>query len=116
MMFQLFSALKSITMKLVPFFFLFLVMQGCSSDHDNYYTKTDFATVEKVDVHAHIQSDRDAFAEQAAKDNIKLITIALDADNRLESVKRLYHFSKQARDRHPKNDNIFYRFFNGRMG
>lgn len=52
-----------------------LAMASCT---ESYYTAADFYTTPKVDVHTHLHGPGLAIAEQAAKDNFRLVTIALD--------------------------------------
>ena len=89
-------------MKLRSLFILLFFIQGCSSDHETYYTAADFETVDKVDVHVHIHAERNDFKEQATKDNFKLITVALDASNSLDSVKQQYRYSILQKERNPE--------------
>jgi predicted TIM-barrel fold metal-dependent hydrolase len=52
-----------------------LIISGCNS---NYYSKDDYQSVLKIDTHAHIDTDKGFFEEQAVKDNFKLLTINVD--------------------------------------
>jgi len=49
-------------------------LQGCKSN----YTMEDFARVEKIDAHVHLNSPDSAFIEQARADNFKLLAINVD--------------------------------------
>ncbi len=42
---------------------------------NEFYTETDFATVDKIDIHCHINTTRTDFMEQAVADNFKILTI-----------------------------------------
>jgi hypothetical protein len=42
------------------------------------FTRNDFASVEKVDVHVHINSPDSALIDQAAADHFRLLTINVD--------------------------------------
>jgi hypothetical protein len=44
-----------------------------------YYSVTDFANVEKYDTHVHIDADDSTFIDQAKKDNLRLLTVNVDA-------------------------------------
>jgi hypothetical protein len=52
-----------------------LIFTGCNS---NFYSKDDFKSVLKIDSHAHIDTDKGLFEEQAIKDNFRLLTINVD--------------------------------------
>jgi hypothetical protein len=52
-----------------------LALAGCQS---GYFTEEDFPSVLKIDSHAHINSDKGFFEDQAVKDNFKLITLVVD--------------------------------------
>ena len=52
-----------------------LIVSGCNS---NFYTKDDYQSVLKIDSHAHIDTDKGFFEEQAIKDNFKLLSINVD--------------------------------------
>ncbi|CAN5581567.1 hypothetical protein BH23BAC1_BH23BAC1_46480 [soil metagenome] len=62
-------------MKNLYFLLILLLISSCGQNQENgedYYTIDDFENVEKVDVHVHIRTERDAFVEQARKDNFKV--------------------------------------------
>ena len=46
-----------------------------------YYTIADFKTVEKYDVHVHVNTYKNAFLKQAEEDNFRLVTINWDDVN-----------------------------------
>jgi predicted TIM-barrel fold metal-dependent hydrolase len=54
---------------------LILSVSGCG---DKYYSVRDFSSVQKIDSHVHINSDKRYFEEQAVKDNFILITLGVD--------------------------------------
>lgn len=67
---------------LFPFLLYCLLVACTSSSNENnaqeeYYTVDDFDQVEKVDTHVHIRTERDAFFDQAKKDNFKLVNIVV---------------------------------------
>ena len=70
-----FFSLKRITIILIPI--LLLLFAACSTQPD-HYSMADFATVQKIDVHVHVNSSNPAFLEQAKADNFKLLTINTD--------------------------------------
>jgi Amidohydrolase len=53
---------------------LFL-LNSCTSD---YYSMEDFASVEKIDTHIHINSESTAFADQAKADRFLLLDVSVD--------------------------------------
>ncbi len=87
----------------LPLYLLLVFLQGCTSDSEIYYTVDDFAAVKKIDVHVHVFTDRNDFYDQAKKSNFQFITVALDADNKLDSVKKQYRYSLLQSQRNPKN-------------
>lgn len=72
---------------------LFLAACKGKNDSEAYYAESDFQKVDKADTHVHIFTANSDFVEQAKKDNFKLITVALDAYNILDSIKKEHHFS-----------------------
>ncbi|ULQ53185.1 amidohydrolase family protein [Flavihumibacter fluvii] len=70
---------------LIPGCFLLL---NCSTAPTNY-TAADFTTVEKFDTHVHINADDTTFISQARKDNLRLLTVNVDAEMPIE-VQRDY--------------------------
>ena len=81
---------------------LLLALTGCQS---NYYSEKDFQSVNKVDAHMHLYTERAAFVEQAVKDNFRLITICVDLDDSSEINSQL-NYSLMAVQKFP--DRIFY--------
>jgi hypothetical protein len=80
---------------------LLAFMQGCQSDKESYYAEKDFDAVKKIDVHVHVFTNRDAFYGRAKEQNFQFITVALDADNNFDSVKRQHDYSLMHRRRNP---------------
>ncbi|MBK9390704.1 MAG: amidohydrolase family protein [Bacteroidetes bacterium] len=54
---------------------ILFIVNSCS---DGFYTEADFKKVLKVDTHVHIVTDKGFFEDQAAIDNMALITINVD--------------------------------------
>ncbi|MEX2231365.1 MAG: amidohydrolase family protein [Cyclobacteriaceae bacterium] len=74
-------------------FILPVFIHACSSNtQEKFYSEADFPNVQKSDVHVHIFNDNNDFMEQAAKDNFKVVTVALDADNKIGEVRRQFRF------------------------
>jgi len=61
--------------------FALLITTGC---RNNYFTKDDYQSVLKIDSHAHIDTDKGFFEEQAIKDNFRLLTINVDHSDSAE--------------------------------
>lgn len=86
-------------MKNLLLVFLFLTLISCSKKID-YYTLTDFEKVAKIDVHIHVSSDRDAFVEQARKDNFRLLNIVVDVSKGPEYIEELYDKCMEIKTKH----------------
>lgn len=82
---------------------LFLAVQSCvqpgkpadEKPDTAFYTMQDFDSVEKVDAHVHINATVPYFAEQAAADNFKLVTINLDDVNEPPPMEEQQKFALQ---------------------
>jgi predicted TIM-barrel fold metal-dependent hydrolase len=61
--------------KIAYLVFAALISSGCSS---NYYSNDDYQSVLKIDTHAHINTDKGFFEDQAIKDNFRLLTLNVD--------------------------------------
>lgn len=48
---------------------------------ETFYMAEDFKTVEKIDAHVHVHTNKSDYVQQAAEDNFRLITINLDDVN-----------------------------------
>lgn len=60
---------------------ILLFVNACSPNKTNhdYYTESDFKTVNKIDIHCHINTGRNTFMEQAVVDNFRVLTLNTDA-------------------------------------
>ncbi len=56
---------------------LLLSLVACSTQPD-HFSMADFATVQKIDAHVHVNSTDPAFIDQAKADNFRLLTINTD--------------------------------------
>jgi len=56
----------------------------CCNTVPDYYTAADFTAVEKFDTHIHINTDEASFIEEAQKDNMRLLTVNVDAEMPVE--------------------------------
>ena len=82
---------------------IFLIMlTGCKS---NYYSEKDFGKIDKVDSHMHLFTDRMIFADQAIRDNFRLLTINVDLGDP-EGIKEQLKNSLSAVQKYPGR--IFY--------
>jgi hypothetical protein len=63
------------TKYIIPIISAALLFTGCTS---KYFTKDDYQSVLKIDSHAHIDTDKGFFEEQAVKDNFILLSINVD--------------------------------------
>ena len=79
-----------------------LILTGCTG---NYYSKSDFTSVLKIDSHAHIDTDKGVFEEQAVKDNFRLLTINVDHSDSA-AVIRQHDIALNAVKKYPAN--VYY--------
>lgn len=56
---------------------MLVLHQGCVQSE--YFTESDFYTIDKIDAHCHVNVKTPYFLEQAAKDNFRVLTINTDA-------------------------------------
>ncbi len=52
---------------------------SCESSQEEYLTEADFKTMNKIDIHCHVNTKNPAFMEQAVEDNFRILTINTDA-------------------------------------
>ncbi len=84
-------------------FFISLLISASSNAQSDYYTLDDYAKVDKIDTHIHITTHRDAFLEQAKKDNFKLLNIVVDLSKGPEFIEEQYEYGMDQKTRHPDN-------------
>lgn len=72
-------------------------------EDNQYYTIEDFKNAKKIDVHIHVSTSRDAFVEQARKDNFKLLNIVVDLSKGQQFIEEEYNFCLDQKNRHPKD-------------
>lgn len=87
--------------KMIPCLY-FLAVLSCSEKPD-YYTIADFDKVDKIDTHIHVSTERDAFVEQAKKDNFKLLNIVVDLSKGKEFVEEEYAYRVYQKTKHPES-------------
>ncbi len=79
-----------------------LIVSGCTT---NYYSRSDFHSVLKIDSHAHIDTDKGFFEEQAVKDNFRLLTINVDHSDSVAVIHQ-HDLALNAIKKYPKN--VYY--------
>lgn len=79
-----------------------LIFVSCTKEI-KYYTLNDFDKVDKIDVHIHVETNRDAFVEQARKDNFRLLNIVVDLSKGPEYVEEQYGHCLDQKTRHPED-------------
>jgi hypothetical protein len=97
--YQLIKKMKTI---IVFFVFITLSFAGCQSD---FFTQKDYESVLKIDSHAHIDTDKGWFEDQAQKDNFLLITLNVDHSDSL-AVKQQHDIAVMSAKKHPGK--VFY--------
>lgn len=59
--------------------FVFIFSMGCTNAQNEYYDLDDYALIEKVDTHVHINIHNHTLLKQAKADNFRLITVNVDS-------------------------------------
>ncbi len=91
-------------MKYLISLLLLLTFLSCTKESESeYYSINDFEKVDKIDVHIHVGTDRDAFVEQARKDNFRLLNIVVDISNSQEEIIEKYNYRLDIKTRHPED-------------
>jgi len=80
-----------------------------SSDISEYYTDNDFATVKKIDAHAHVMSTNHVLMEQAKADNFKLISLNCEVPG-YPPIDSQQYFAIQQRLSYPDDFNYLTTF------
>lgn len=83
-------------MKTNNLFLLLFALSLCSCNQ--YYSMEDFASVEKIDAHYHIDSPNSISMEQAIKDNFKLLSINTNSGT-CEQVVNTHHWLRKINDK-----------------
>jgi len=75
---------------------------SCKNSEEEYLTEADFETMEKIDIHCHVNTKRPAFMEQAVADNFRILTINTDAPIgvTIEEQRELAVFQREAFPNH----------------
>ena len=79
-----------------------LVVISCKEEIQ-YYSLEDFDKVDKIDVHIHVETNRNIFVEQARKDNFRLLNIVVDISEGQENIEKRYEYCLDQKTRHPKD-------------
>lgn len=74
-----------------------------STRASEYYSLSDYKKVDKIDVHVHVQTKRDAFVEQARRDNFKLLNIVVDTSRGSKNVEEKHGYYLNQKTRHPED-------------
>jgi predicted TIM-barrel fold metal-dependent hydrolase len=95
--------LKARTKKTWFFSVIFsVIISGCGN---KYYTLDDFAKVDKIDSHVHLNSEKTFFEDQALKDKFSLITLNVDHSDSA-SVNKQLKYALFLKQKFPQN--VFY--------
>ncbi len=81
------------------FFMLLGMACGTGSDH---YSVDDYPSVPKMDVHVHMETDRELFVEKATSDGFRLINVALEYTEGWNDVYRKFSYGRQQENAHPE--------------
>ena len=87
-----------------------LACQPKTDTAEKYYSVADFEQVDKADIHIHIFTEDTAFMEQAKKNNFKVVNVALDARNDMESVRRQFGYCRVQKEKNPASVEIVTAF------
>ena len=76
---KLHSNAKELSRNLLLLVVVIFILQGCNSgDSNSYYSLQDFSRVKKIDVHAHVNTAKPDFVQQAKDDNFILISLNVE--------------------------------------
>lgn len=76
----------------------------------SYYTLADYGYIPKADVHVHIRTDRNTFAEQAKKDDFKLVNIVVDGAGSWEAIEEQFEYAILQQNAHPEQYKVITSF------
>ncbi len=88
-------------MKILLYLLLIITSLSCTK-HTDYYSLNDFEKVDKIDVHIHVNTNRNIFVEQSRKDNFRLLNIVVDISNTEEEIVEKYNYRVDMKTRHPE--------------
>lgn len=82
-----------------------LALASCTTtqnkENEEYYSIDDYANVSKTDVHVHVFTNSNDFADIARAENFKLVSVALDAANTTAGVQRQFDFCQIQKANNP---------------
>ena len=87
-----------------------LLIASCNAKKESYYTEADYSKVDKTDVHVHIFAADNDFADQSDKENFKVVSVALDSDNKMSEVRRQFAFCELQKKNNPATVEIVTAF------
>ena len=90
--------------------FIFALVLGCTSKEEQYYSFSDYLSVEKVDAHFHYRNNSSSFIRFAEEDNFKLLSPNIDGGN-LEIIDRDYTATDAIYRRHHDRFAYFTTFY-----
>lgn len=76
----------------------------------SYYTLADYPSVPKADVHVHVWADRTTFAEQAQKDQFKLVNIVVDGAGSWQSIEEQFEYAILQQKAYPEQFKVITSF------
>jgi len=59
--------------------FVSMILVICSGCEEQYYTVSDFKTVEKIDNHVHIRTDDELLLQEAKENNFRILNVNVDS-------------------------------------
>src|SRR5680860_184280 len=89
-------------MKQILFLILYILLPGMELKSQDWYSIDDYATVPKMDVHIHINTERPDFVKKAIADNFRLINVSLEYNNGWEDVYRKYKYGLHQHRKFPE--------------
>lgn len=78
-----------------------LIGLGACAQKDQWYLLEDYSNVRKIDVHIHLESDRDLFVKKAVEDNFRLVNVALEYSDGWNDVYEKYGYGLVHHERFP---------------
>ena len=79
-----------------------MLVLGCTAKEEAYYAVSDYSQVKKADTHVHIFSENNDFMDQAKKENFKVVSVALDANNDMATVREQWEFCRIQKENNPE--------------
>ncbi len=70
---------KSISLSMIALLLTVKAFVSCDNSKEEYLSEADFNTMNKIDIHCHVNTKNPAFMEQAVENNFRILTINTDA-------------------------------------